>query len=79
MSESNTDFPQAPFLPPEFFENQRNFPRQQLDPYKGQFVAWNWQGARIVGHAPTREELWQQLDAAGIDSQRVVFEYIDDM
>jgi hypothetical protein len=67
------------WLPPEFFENQRTFPRERLDPYRGQFVAWSWEGDRVVGHAPTREDLWRQLDAAGIDSKRVVFEYIEEL
>ena len=79
MNAPNTDFPDIPWLPREHFENHKNFPREQLDVFRGQYIAWSWEGDRIVGHAPTREELWQQLDAAGIDSQRVVFDYVDDI
>jgi hypothetical protein len=79
MSEPNTDFPHVPWLSREHFENQKNFPREQLDEYRGQFIAWNWEGDRIVGHAPTREELWQQLLAAEVDPHRVVFDFVDDI
>jgi len=79
MNEPNTDFPHIPWLPRQHFENQKNFPRDQLDAYRGQHIAWSWEGDRIVGHAPTEEELSQQLDAAGIDSGRVVFDYVDDI
>jgi hypothetical protein len=79
MSEPNTDFPHIPWLPAEHFENQKNFPREQLDAYRGQYIAWNWEGDRIVGHAPTREELRQQLLDEGVNPQQVVFDYVDDL
>jgi hypothetical protein len=77
MSEPNTDIPKSPWLTRAFFENQKNFPREQLDPFRGEYIAWSWEGDRVVGHAPTHEELWQQLEAAGIDSERVVFDFVD--
>ena len=53
MSEPNTDIPKGPYLTREFFENQKNFPREQLDPFRGEYIAWSWEGDRVVGHAPT--------------------------
>jgi hypothetical protein len=75
MIEPNTD----PWLSREFIENQRNFPREQLSPYRGQYVAWSWEGDQIVGHAATREELWQQLEASGLDAGRAPIEFVDDL
>jgi hypothetical protein len=79
MSEPNTDLPRFPWLPRQHFENQKNFPRERLDEYRGQYIAWSWEGDRVVGHAATREELWQQLLAAEVDLHRVVFDYVDDI
>jgi hypothetical protein len=75
MNMPNTDH--IPWLPREYFENKNKFPREQLDVYRGEHIAWSWEGDRVVGHAPTEEELVQQLEAAGIDPHRVVFDYVD--
>jgi hypothetical protein len=61
----------------EFFENRRKFPLEQLRRYAGQHIAWSWDGTRIVGSDPDAEELHRKLIAAGIDTQRVVFSYVD--
>ena len=75
----NTDFPQVPFLPREFDDNMRRIPDEELDRFTGQYVAYSWDGRRIVACDPTREGLRQQLLDAGIDPQRVVFAYLDDL
>ncbi len=77
MSEPNTDTPQSPYLTREYYENKKKFPREQLDVYRGEYIAWSWEGDSVVGHAPTREELWQQLQAAGIKLNHVVFDFVD--
>jgi len=79
MSETTPDFNDGTWLPREFFENQRNFPPERLEPYRGQYVAWSWQGDRVVAHAASREALHQALRDAGLDSQRVVFDYVEDL
>jgi hypothetical protein len=77
MSAINSGFPHVPFLPREFAENVRNIPPEELDRLAGQYVAYSWDGSRIVAAAPTREGLRQRLHDAGIDPQQVVFGYID--
>jgi hypothetical protein len=79
MSEPNTDFPHVPFLPREFDTNVRNIPPEELDRFAGQYVAYSWDGSRIVAAASTREGLRQHLLEGGIDPQRVVFGYVDDV
>jgi hypothetical protein len=76
MSEAKRDIP---WLPLHHFENQAKIKPEDLLPYAGQYIAWNWDGDRIVASAPTREELWEKLDAMGEDSGRVVFEFVDDI
>jgi hypothetical protein len=78
MTEHDTDFPDVPWPPPQHDENRRNFPVEQLVAYAGQYVAWSWEGDRIVAAAPSRADLIRQLNDAGIDLQRVVFEYLGD-
>jgi hypothetical protein len=77
MSEPNTNTPKSPYLTREYYENKKKFPPEQLDVYRGEYIAWSWEGDRIVGHAPTEMDLTRQLEAAGIDWQYVVFDYVD--
>jgi hypothetical protein len=79
MSEPSTDFPHIPWLSREHDDNRRKFPPEDLLPFVGRYIAWNWDGDRIVGSAATREELIQQLIERGIDPQRICFEYVEDL
>ena len=72
-----TNFPHVPWLEPSFFENQRNFPREQLLQYAGQHIAWSWDGTRVLASDPDEADLVRKLAAAGHDPQRVVFDYVD--
>jgi hypothetical protein len=74
----NTRYPEMPWLPPEFFENQKNIPPAMLQPYVNQYIAWNWQGDRILAAAASEEELMDLLKAGGTDTNRVVFDYVPD-
>jgi len=67
-----------PWTHPDFLENQRNFPGEELWQYAEQQVAWSWDGRQIVASAATLEELCEKLEALGIDWQRVVFDFIPD-
>lgn len=59
-------------------ENRYNFPPEELLKYAGQYVAWNWESTRIIDSAADIDSLYDQLTAAGIDTNRVVFEYIEE-
>jgi hypothetical protein len=67
------------WLTKEFFENRQNFSIDEVAKYRGQHIAWSWDGSRIVDSATDENELWDKLIAAGIDPQRVVFDYVDDI
>jgi hypothetical protein len=54
-------------------------PPEEINRFRGQFVAYSWDGTRIVGGASSEEALVRQLIEAGVDTQRVVFSYIDDL
>lgn len=71
-------YPDAPWLEPIFFENQRKVKPESLLPYAGQHIAWSWDGSRILAADATRKGLEQKLRETGIDRTRVVFSYIDD-
>lgn len=77
QNEPKTMYPQYPWLGLEFFKNQKNFPWEELAPYEGQYVAFSWDGSKIVASGHTHEEVWAKLEAAGIDSNRVVFRFIE--
>jgi hypothetical protein len=63
----------------EFIENRQKFPLEELAKYAGRHIAWSWEGDRIVDSAEDENQLWDKLVAAGIDPQRVVFSYVDDI
>jgi hypothetical protein len=73
-----TKYPNIPWLEPIFFENQKKVTPEMVLPYAGQFVAWSWDGSRILAADPDREGLDRKLSAAGIDNNRVVIAYVDD-
>jgi hypothetical protein len=79
MSEINTAFPDVPWVPREHDTNREKIPSEILDRFRGMQVAYSWDGSEIVAGAPTSEELFRQLDEAGIDTSRVVFGYIDEL
>jgi hypothetical protein len=60
----------------EYRTNRSQFPRQELEPYRGQWLAFSADGRRVVAHAEGLERLEEQLAALGEDPQRVVFEHV---
>ena len=60
-----------------YTKNRRNFPLDQLIPYEGKQVAFNVEGTRVLASGDTLEEVFDQLAAAGIDSDQVVFSFIE--
>lgn len=60
-----------------YAENRRRFPAEQLVPYYGKFVAWSPDGTRIVASGKEREQVWKQLEDAGLDPSQFVNDYID--
>ncbi len=73
----NTKYPHIPWIDPSFFENQRNFPPEELDKYAGQQIAWSWDGSRILASGADEADLYRNLQAAGIDPNRVVYDYVE--
>ncbi len=69
--------PDVPWLGRQHFENRDNFPLDELAKHAGLHIAWSWDGSRILASGADEEEVRNKLRAAGIDPQRVVFEYID--
>ena len=75
MSAEHTN---VPWLDARHLENRRKVPPEELEQYAGQYIAWSWDGSRILASAEDREALWEILVSAGHDPHRVVFEYVDD-
>jgi hypothetical protein len=71
-----TDHPDIPWLGPEYFENRHKFPIDELIKYEDQYIAWSWDGSRVLASDADRNELDRKLEAAGIDPSRVVHEFI---
>jgi hypothetical protein len=70
---------QPPWPDPHHLENRLKTPPEELDKYRGRQVAWSWDGTRVVAAGEDLEDVFRQLEAAGIDSNRVVFSYVDDV
>lgn len=69
---------QNPWLDPEFLTNQRKFPPEELLRFAGQHIAWCWDGSRIMASDPDRRALDEKLCAAGIDPQKVIYDFVED-
>ena len=50
----------------EFRRNQSRFPREELEKYNGQFVAWSVDGTRILAAHADRAQMEALLIAVGI-------------
>ena len=72
-----TQRPDDSWLDKTFFEGQARIGPQALHPYAGRYVAWSWDGGRILDSAEDEVRLVDQLVAAGVDVHRVVFDYVD--
>ena len=66
----------VPWLPKEFFENQKKVTPAERAKYDGQHIAWSWDGSRVVASGADLDEVEQKVIAAGIDPSRVVFDYV---
>jgi len=67
-----------PWNSPSFLENQRKFAAEKLLCFAGQFIAWSWDGSRIVAGDADRRVLDQKLRDAGIDPLQVIHDFVED-
>jgi hypothetical protein len=75
----NNNPKQVPWLSARFFENRDKFPPEELQKFAGQYVAFSWDGSRILASAPGEEELWGRLESTGVDPNQVVFSFVEDL
>ena len=73
---ANTKYPDIPWPDPNFDENRRKFPLDELAKYDGLHIAWSWDGSRIVASGADMEEVERKVIASGIDPSRVVYSYV---
>jgi hypothetical protein len=59
-------------------ENRNRFPPEELEKYRGQWIAWSLDGARILAHADDLDALYAAMRDAGEDPQRCVLGGIPD-
>lgn len=59
-----------------FQENRAKFPLEELEKYRGQWVAFSSDARRIVAGASSMIDLFDQLRAANEDIQSLAFEHI---
>ena len=77
MSENGR--PSPPWFDGALFNiNMAKHPLELFLQHACQHVAWSLDGTQLIESAATDEELWKKLDAAGIPSDQVVHDYIDD-
>lgn len=68
----------VPWLDPDAMARRREYPYEKLLPWAGKHIAWNWEGTAILAGADTFDELADQLNRAGVNTSRVVFDYVDE-
>jgi hypothetical protein len=61
-----------------FQQNRKGFPREQLLPFVGKWVAFSTDGTRIIARDTDLASLEISLRAQGMDPQPVLFEHILD-
>ncbi len=64
-------------LSSDYYENRRNFPREEILRYAGKHIAFSLDGKRILASGKTDEEMERALVEAGIDPSQVVGSYVD--
>ncbi len=69
--------PPFPWPPPEYEENRRRMPLETLLPFNGMYIAYSWDGTCVLDGDPNEANLVAKLEAAGIDTNRVVFDYFE--
>jgi len=57
-------------------ENRDRHTADELRPYAGQWIAWNLEGTKVVAHQQDGQEVIRQVEAQGLDANRVVMEWM---
>jgi hypothetical protein len=62
----------------KFIDNFNKFPQEELEKYRGQWVAWNSDATAILAGTtnPSTQVLIDLVRAAGHDPRQCVFDYI---
>ena len=63
----------------QFSENMSKVPLEELRPYAGKHVAWNWEGTHILACGEDEEGVALSLRAQGITLDEVVLSFVDPM
>jgi hypothetical protein len=63
---------------PQFIENVNKYPAEELWKLANKLIAWNWEGTQVLAHGDSMEEVAEELRAAGVDLNKVVWDYGDD-
>ena len=66
-----------PWPPPDFEANREKIPFEDLLPYNGMHIAYSWDGTRVLEGDPDDTKLFEKLQARGIDTNYVVFDYFE--
>ena len=71
---------QVPWIDGARYNRNRNqFPADELEHFAGQYVAFNAEGTRILGHGADHIAVETMLRSLGIDPSMVVFERIPEL
>jgi hypothetical protein len=71
------DVPKPSAIDLGFYAQQRQrVPAEALAAYAGQYVAFNGDASQIVAHAAELPALFASLQAAGVPSDQVVWEWV---
>ena len=59
-----------------FVQNQNQWTYEQFEPYRGQWVAWNFDGKSIISHHADLCEVVRRAEEAGFSSEQYLLDVI---
>ena len=62
----------------EFNKNRAAFPLEELQQYRGQYIAWSPDGSRIIASDPDGRKLDETVRALGYDPAKILFSLVPD-
>ena len=68
-SEQQSEYPQIPWITSQSIENRQNFPLEELIPYEGKYVAWDWERTAVLACDDDWGGVWDKVKAMGHDPQ----------
>jgi hypothetical protein len=65
------------WIPACHLANRAQVSAEEISKHNGEFVAWSWDGTRIIASGASYAEVYARLDEQGVPVSRAVISYVD--